>query len=182
MIWKRWTHGIPHLAKKVDTWLLVFVTVWEKHVFVIREKHAQMLLRPIASHRPVDLTDLPGLHLLSERPQIRQGLFGHRSHSQALANPCLYSHVAILTVLPSFLGTHRGSLGERWKARTWCFITQQKNMGATAEDRIWFRALGSCLLKSGTQELCPRSPQQHRRQCLPWKGSKFQSSTEIGQE
>lgn len=58
--------------------------------------------------------------------ELLRAFLGSRVSSQALANPHLYSCVAILSVLPSLPWTHRGSLGERWKARTRCLITQYR--------------------------------------------------------
>lgn len=72
--------------------------------------------------------------------ELLRALLGSRVSSQALANPHLYSCVVILTVLPSLLWTHRGSLGERWKARTGCLQSIQRNMEAAGEDRVWLRA------------------------------------------
>lgn len=117
---------MPHLVKKLGTQLLMCLSVWGKHIFFIKKQHAQTLRRPRVHSGLVTSWIFQGSSSSPKDLELLRALLGSRGSSRALASPRLYSRVAILTVLPSLLWTHRGSLGERWKTRTGCLITHYR--------------------------------------------------------
>lgn len=120
-------HGIPHLVKKLDTWLLMFLSVWEKHIFFIKETPCSYTSKTNSFTLAYWIPRSPrAASLVPKDLKIGGAPSGSRVSSQALADPHVYSHAVILTVLPSLLWTHRGSLGERWKTRTTYLITQHR--------------------------------------------------------